>query len=488
MKKLFILLLALTLHDVCLSQGLVSPSVEDNSNTDPLQQLNNYKNRQHSEGDTIWLPKKLEQFSWNGDSLEIKPTYNILEYDEQGDLAELIFIETYTNDSLKKYQNHYNTSGQIEYITWFNYDSIAQAWVPDYRNCFEYDEWANISHQLMQNWNLTHQEWRDSLRALLEYIDTVITKQEVHEQFINSEWKRYYGYKNEFITDSNGFLTEIINFEWDAGMEKFRYFEKDTLLLNNDGTYHTLIRQRWDDFNELWYNYEKHSDVEYLNYYGYPSHFQNKGIKHQVDFWVNDIWMPYKKDSIVYLDETLNSSFLYLWLWDGNSEWIHYLSDRYLCYEDGSKRRATRWDYDGQQLALTYDDSITYAYYKGAPWELLRVQLDIPTGTWYPASRVLYSDFVPFVPHGSGTGPEMDRQPVLKIIPNPVKSSVRIESEERLKEIIIFNGQGGMVLQKNLAGHEKSITLHPAGLKPGVYVVSAKTGKGKPLHGKMIVE
>ncbi|MFP4471547.1 MAG: T9SS type A sorting domain-containing protein, partial [Bacteroidales bacterium] len=296
------------------------------------------------------------------------------------------------------------------------------------------------------------------------------------------------GYRNEIITDSNGFVTETINLEWVSGMEKFRYFEKDTLLLNNDGTYHTLIRQRWDDFNELWYNYEKHLDVEYLNYYGYPSHIMNDLVKRKKDLWENNDWINYSKDSISYLDENLNSSFLNVWLWDGNPEWIHYLSYRYLCYEDGSKRRATRWEYDGQQLALTYDDSITYAYYKGAPCELLRVQLDIPTGTWYPASRALYSEFVPLVISGSGIGMEFNKQPQLKIIPNPASNSVKIESEEQLSQVTILNGQGGVVLQKSLKGQEKSIHLSLGEWKPGIYIINSSTTSGTTMSGKLIVQ
>lgn len=80
-------------------------------------------------------------------------------------------------------------------------------------------------------------------------------------------------------------------------------------------------------------------------------------------------------------------------------------------------------------------------------------------------------------PGDSTTGINTISAANLKLYPNPVAENLRIESEEGIQEIALFNTTGEMVLMSNGLG-TNTMSVNTTNLSNGIYFLKAKTQEG----------
>jgi len=97
--------------------------------------------------------------------------------------------------------------------------------------------------------------------------------------------------------------------------------------------------------------------------------------------------------------------------------------------------------------------------------------------------RLLFSD-VEVVMHG-GTFVNDPEQPLLKVYPNPARTSVQVASGSLIREVSLFNLLGNEVYRQAVGDFRHQLNL--GGLPEGIYLLRAVTETGTETHRIQVV-
>lgn len=455
----------------------------------PVFSLQDYKQDCEMRSDTIWLPRRQDTYMWNGYQLAKYSMYELLTYNSPDELAQLIIMDSNTDDSLMMANYEFDEQSQSVCEIFRVYDTINMNWKFDYKVLKSWDEFGCVCRNLIQAWDGENETWHDSIAEVIINVDTNENIEYYIEEYIDHEWIRIYGAEWVYYYTPEQYVYEQYTNLWNTEAEEYVFDVRAEYSLNDDGSYYESVWYRWDEDIEEWIYTQKYSDMEWAVYNKYPHNFKNKVTHRELHWWTGIEWYTYYKDDWEYPGPVPEDMDMHGYSMDNESEqW--YLSNDFTGrnYPYGGKRRYTYYLRNSidEHMKLFYDDSCKWYFYNGALEEMYRISYDTAMVAWRPAARLLYSDFVPFIDNTS-IDVIKPREEKLKIIPNPSKNLVEIENKYLISELSLFDGRGMQVLHLVKQQNNPKIIIDVSQLPKGIYILKVVTEEKRVITDKLIV-
>ncbi len=492
MKKLVLIVVVQTLFIFTSTAQLQRPGQQRKNikNTKVIFDIDKYKNQCHQEGDTTWLPRTMKVFYWNGDSLEQDVTYNLLTYNNPLELAELIALNTFNNDTVFKINYDFDENSRKTEELYQTYNASMNTWKNDYKALISYDDFNNIDTTLIQAWDVKQNTWLDSIAEISHWFDSSEVSMYAIKTINEGVWNGIYGYKNVFNFNEDGYVFEDYQYLLNPQTQDWENYAFGNYALNDDGTWNEFIGYSWNIYEQEWENWLKYTVGEWIVYDRFPFSWYNYASDVKQYWWFGNEWFGNTHWFFSFINQELNNFTKKAYTCNAPGEpW--YLSDSALQMNYPDKRKQRYWHLwrfgPEEDMRIHFDDSIRWYFYKGALRELYRVTVDTATNQWRPAARVVYSDFVPFVDISDIEEIQNDTGN-LHLIPNPADDSFEIKNNQPITEITLFDMGGKMIRREEDLLHAPTIRIDVTKLPPGTYVVKAKTTHSTWLSNKLVVK
>ena len=385
------------------------------------------------------------------DSTAVPYGYFSFEYDQNGNNTLMIEKEynssqqlenvdktayTYNNDNLlsvllkwswennqwvesHKIEYVYNSNQQLEFYTYYIWDSSNRIWKPRRRKQFTYDSAGNTIETIKKTFDTNSNSWNNVLRVTFQYDNNNLLTESITYDDINGTW--VYHIKKENTYDSNQNLMEKVTYLWQSSDTLWQNFEKIENTYNTNNQLTREVSWNWDTNNNEWYPDER-TDTDFDSY-------DNISTENYYD-WNNSHWNPVWFSNFDY-DNTY--SYNDLLLPNFMLEFKEYFNHLLESVDD---------QYDWDEINGEWESqSYTYLYY----------------------SPVSINDIT------------LEEQNQVQVFPNPTTGYIQIKLPEKIQEadIQLFDMQGRTVLKTKLS---QAFNLNINNLKPGVYIIKIKSG------------
>ncbi len=473
--------------------GLQKNAQIDNSSA--LPSIQDYLKKCKLRSDTIWLPKQYDLWLWDGSELSHDPLVIALEYNDVALWKDQIHIDYATGDSLQKLSHEYDESQRKTVDTYYNYNKTNSKWVKLYRGLYFFDQFGNTDTTLVQAWDNTLNNWRDSVASVDVFVDTLEYLQSTLFEIKDGIWDTTWSYKWVNYFGDDDVVDSLKYFQYNIYTKKWETKVLANFINNEQGQPEESYWYSWtlDTNNQYYWKPTYHyTNNEWYTFNTYINNYKNRIKTRNINWWFGDKYYPIYVDSNYYHynneEELYHYSFYYN---EGDTVAIPYLylTIRLENYEDGNKRKYTRYFRDKHEdpLVLDYLDSCVWTYYKGSLESLYRIQFDTAKKVWHPAARALYTNFVPFVNTSTGLQQLKTNNEKLIIKPNPANQSVSIESDGEIESISIYSLEGRLVKEWSVSHPQSSIMLDINDLPSGTYIIDANIRKKHRATAKLMV-
>ncbi len=468
---------------------------QPSENTSAPSSIHEYLKFCNQRSDTLWLPRNCERWYWNGKELEHTELIIALEYNEEAFWKSEIHLDYISGDTLNKLSHLYDENQRNTIDTYYRYDKSESKWIGLYRGLYFYDQFGNTDTTLVQAWDNTLNNWRDSVASVDVFVDTLEYLQSTLFEIKDGIWDTTWSYKWVNYFGDDDVVDSLKQFQYNIYTNKWETKVLANFINNEQGQPKEHYWYSWtlDTNNQYYWKPGYHyTNNEWYTFNTYINNYKNRIKTRNINYWFGDKYYPIYVDSNYYHynneEELYHYSFYYN---EGDTVAIPYLflTIRLENYEDGNKRKYTRYFRDKHEdpLVLDYLDSCVWTYYKGSLESLYRIQFDTAKKVWHPAARALYSNFVPFVNTSTGLQQIKTNNERLIIEPNPANQSVSIESDGEIESISIYSLEGRLVKEWSVSHPQSSIMLDINDLPGGTYIINANIRKKHRATAKLMV-
>ncbi|MEM8888249.1 MAG: T9SS type A sorting domain-containing protein [Bacteroidota bacterium] len=154
-------------------------------------------------------------------------------------------------DLKSRVEKKIDDNGKRRYTVYANYNPAEKKWINS-RKDVEYEDPANWIREFYE-WDILNHRWMFQAENILKFDKSknVTLRQDRNFRKEEGIW---YGFKEEFVYDQNGYVIEETNANWSAERNVWEPNNRSTYELDTDGN--RLVERHfvWDIFDQKWIN------------------------------------------------------------------------------------------------------------------------------------------------------------------------------------------------------------------------------------------
>jgi uncharacterized repeat protein (TIGR02543 family) len=241
----------------------------------------------------------VELFNEVTNQLELQSKF-VFEYDPSGHLQlETAYARDPDEDRWIQVWNEastYDAEGNVTELIFSFWDAVEEKWEPWEREVSDYNAQGNETETILFSWIPEDQEWEPNFRETYTYENGNLSQIVTDDYVADDEWEP--NSKTELIYDTEGNLTEEIEYLWDDNAGDYIGELRTINLYNEDGEFTGAEFFEWDESASEWigpwrfeYTFNEDGTTSLMTY----SQFDH----------TTDEWVPYWQVNYSY-DEQLN--------------------------------------------------------------------------------------------------------------------------------------------------------------------------------------